>query len=302
MKEILTLIAIALLAIPFGIIVYRFSDSDPIPLKYAKLSGVAVAFAMVSMLTMPITTGHSYWGYASASPDSELPQPNDSLYFDTIDDNLTIKGALTITDGENSAISLDGTNDYLVLDSSLSEKLESFTVSAWVKPDYKKGAPATLSIASSADAFELAINNDKIDENIAIFSVYDGIKWHQVKSKTAISEQWTHISATYSDETLKIFVNGAQEGSKGELAAGSTRRGIGPCYSDKVARFGIRICDLLDEQVLSEKLDIFVPLQEKLLAAYGENVELSKEDLKMSKAGSIFISYEGAGVAPLGEQ
>ncbi len=72
----------------------------------------------------------------------------------------------------------------------------------------------------------------------------------------------------------------AQEKFKGDLRAGSTRRGIGPCYSDKVARFGIRVCDLLDEKTLSEKLDIFVPLQEKLLAAYGEKVKLSKEELR----------------------
>jgi hypothetical protein len=139
------ILAVLLLTIPFGLIVYRMSDSDPIPLKYAKLSGVAVFFvavffAMASMLTLPITTGNSYWGYASASPESPdgIPQPIDSLYFDTLADNLTIKGALTTTNDENSAISLDGQNDYLVLDSALSEKLDAFTVSAWVKPDYKK--------------------------------------------------------------------------------------------------------------------------------------------------------------------
>jgi hypothetical protein len=46
-----------------------------------------------------------------------------------------------------------------------------------------------------------------------MFSVFDGIKWHTVQSKTAISQEWTHISATYSNEQIKIFVNGAQEGS-----------------------------------------------------------------------------------------
>lgn len=35
---------------------------------------------------------------------------------------------------------------------------------------------------------------------------------------------------------------------------GTTKRGIGPCYSDKVARLGIRAADLLDEVVLKEKL------------------------------------------------
>ncbi|MEJ2261776.1 MAG: hypothetical protein P8X83_09055, partial [Nitrosopumilaceae archaeon] len=33
------IVAVLLLAIPFGLLVYRMSDNDPIPLKYAKLSG-----------------------------------------------------------------------------------------------------------------------------------------------------------------------------------------------------------------------------------------------------------------------
>ncbi|MDD5436697.1 MAG: adenylosuccinate synthase [Candidatus Omnitrophica bacterium] len=35
---------------------------------------------------------------------------------------------------------------------------------------------------------------------------------------------------------------------------GTTKKGIGPCYADKVARSGIRVADLLDEAVLKEKL------------------------------------------------
>jgi len=45
-----------------------------------------------------------------------------------------------------------------------------------------------------------------------------------------------------------------EEETKGKLAAGTTKRGIGPCYSDKAARFGIRIADLLDKESLKEKI------------------------------------------------
>ena len=37
---------------------------------------------------------------------------------------------------------------------------------------------------------------------------------------------------------------------------GTTKKGIGPCYADKVARTGIRIIDLLNESVLKEKLKL----------------------------------------------
>jgi adenylosuccinate synthase len=36
---------------------------------------------------------------------------------------------------------------------------------------------------------------------------------------------------------------------------GTTGRGIGPAYEDKIARVGIRVCDLLDEEVFREKLN-----------------------------------------------
>ncbi len=46
----------------------------------------------------------------------------------------------------------------------------------------------------------------------------------------------------------------AEEGSRGEERIGTTFRGIGPCYEDKMARRGIRIGDLLDAARLEEKL------------------------------------------------
>jgi len=45
-----------------------------------------------------------------------------------------------------------------------------------------------------------------------------------------------------------------EEESKGEAKIGTTGRGIGPAYMDKSARVGIRMMDLLDEEVFAEKL------------------------------------------------
>ena len=46
----------------------------------------------------------------------------------------------------------------------------------------------------------------------------------------------------------------AQEEARGAAGIGTTRRGIGPCYEDKVARGGIRSGDLLDDDRLHAKL------------------------------------------------
>ncbi|CAL1329529.1 adenylosuccinate synthase [Candidatus Providencia siddallii] len=51
-----------------------------------------------------------------------------------------------------------------------------------------------------------------------------------------------------------IALDNAREKSLGINAIGTTKRGIGPAYEDKVARRGLRIIDLLDKKFFAEKL------------------------------------------------
>jgi len=51
-----------------------------------------------------------------------------------------------------------------------------------------------------------------------------------------------------------MLLDHAGEIKLGKLQIGTTRRGIGPCYSDKAARLGIRLQDLLDEKILKKKI------------------------------------------------
>lgn len=140
--------------------------------------------------------------------------PNDSIHFDDSDNvNFILKGTNTITNQENPSYKLNGIGDYMILESSLPEKLKEFSISVWVKPDFRVGAPATLSVVSASQTFDLSINNDQIEKNYATFSIYDGIKWHYVTSKSEIKDSWTHLAATFSDGTISIFVNGVNENS-----------------------------------------------------------------------------------------
>ncbi|MDY6775233.1 MAG: adenylosuccinate synthase [Halobacteria archaeon] len=54
-------------------------------------------------------------------------------------------------------------------------------------------------------------------------------------------------------------LDGMEEDAKGDMAAGTTGRGIGPCYEDKVGRRGVRALDLLNPDRLREKLEYVVP-------------------------------------------
>jgi len=51
-----------------------------------------------------------------------------------------------------------------------------------------------------------------------------------------------------------IALDNAREAHRGTAALGTTGNGIGPTYEDKVARRGLRVGDLLDETLFSEKL------------------------------------------------
>lgn len=49
-------------------------------------------------------------------------------------------------------------------------------------------------------------------------------------------------------------LDGAKEKVRGKNDIGTTGKGIGPCYTDKAERSGIRVCDLMHKEVFKEKL------------------------------------------------
>jgi len=212
--ETSNLLVMLLFAVPFGALVFRMSDEKSLSKKYLKLSSAIMILGMGSLLTaQSVATGNAFWGYAFAElePEMILPDAKNSLRFDHFDkDNISFEGGVTILEQENNAVMFDGKNDYLVLDSDLPSKLKSFTVSAWVKPDYTDGS-AVFSVVGESDAFQLSINNNLKPEKIATFKVYDGIKWYTVQSTSQIDEKWTHLSATFSNNFIRIYVDGVLE-------------------------------------------------------------------------------------------
>lgn len=63
------------------------------------------------------------------------------------------------------------------------------------------------------------------------------------------------------------------ESIRGESAIGTTRRGIGPAYADRVSRIGIRIFDLLDPDVLFEKLQLATRLKAHIVEHLPEQAD-----------------------------
>ncbi len=62
----------------------------------------------------------------------------------------------------------------------------------------------------------------------------------------------------------------AREKARGEAKIGTTGRGIGPAYEDKVARRGIRVCDLADPEHLANRVDDLLAHHNVFLKGLGE--------------------------------
>jgi adenylosuccinate synthase len=75
------------------------------------------------------------------------------------------------------------------------------------------------------------------------------------------------------------IMDGAEERLKKGAKVGTTGRGIGPAYSDKISRLGVRMCDLVDEELLREKLEFLVPMKQRMLEAYGDPAKLDARSI-----------------------
>ncbi|MEF8848969.1 MAG: adenylosuccinate synthase, partial [Candidatus Thermoplasmatota archaeon] len=75
------------------------------------------------------------------------------------------------------------------------------------------------------------------------------------------------------------ILDGAEENYLGNKKIGTTKRGIGPCYSDKVARNGIRAGDLIDKETLEKKLDTILPIKKRIFNAYNIGDEIDKDGI-----------------------
>lgn len=83
-----------------------------------------------------------------------------------------------------------------------------------------------------------------------------------------------------------ILLDEAVEESLGRAKIGTTHRGIGPCYADKVSRFGIRLEDLENQNNFLKKLKISLENKNKILVQVYQ-----KEPLQLEEIFHEYIGY-----------
>ncbi|MEB3371107.1 adenylosuccinate synthase [Saccharopolyspora mangrovi] len=62
-----------------------------------------------------------------------------------------------------------------------------------------------------------------------------------------------------------VAIDRVTERYLGKKQIGTTGRGIGPCYQDKIARVGVRMQDLLDEKILRQKVEAALDIKNQIL-------------------------------------
>ena len=93
------------------------------------------------------------------------------------------------------------------------------------------------------------IGNGVVVDPKALLEEITYVKEKGINPKLMVSDR-AHVIMPYH-----IALDGALSGHQGDLAAGSTRRGIAPVYADKMFRNGIRMVDLLEPDIFKEKLE-----------------------------------------------
>jgi len=132
-------------------------------------------------------------------------------------------------------------------------------------------------------------NGVVFDPKQAILEIKDLVsKGISVENRILIAEN-AHVVLPWHIACDKL-----KEAKAGKSAIGTTGRGIGPCYSDKVNRHGVRVGDLLNEQELRARIeDIAAFRNEEFKKMYGaEPIEpepVIKEYLEFGKQLKAYI-------------
>jgi adenylosuccinate synthase len=152
------------------------------------------------------------------------------------------------------------------------------------------------------------IGNGVVIDLEALFREVDELRalGVEVDGRLAVSEK-AHLIMPYHRE-LELLA----EARRGERRIGTTSRGIGPAYEDKIGRRGIRVCDLYDPRGLAQEVRENVNARNRLvgdttldwqklvdeLLAYGERLQPWVADVSLMLTRAMqegrSIMFEGA--------
>ncbi|NLU76309.1 adenylosuccinate synthase [Streptomyces sp. HNM0575] len=105
------------------------------------------------------------------------------------------------------------------------------------------------------------IGNGVVVDPSVLLSELSGLNERGVDTSGLLISGNAHLITPYHTEVDKVT-----ERFLGQRKIGTTGRGIGPAYADKINRTGIRVQDLFDESILTQKVEAALDFKNQVLA------------------------------------
>src|SRR5690242_18176242 len=104
------------------------------------------------------------------------------------------------------------------------------------------------------------IGNGVVIDLAVLFEEIDGLTARGLDCSTLLVSANAHLIPSYNRSLDKVT-----ERFLGKRRIGTTGRGIGPTYADKMNRIGLRVQDLFDEHILQQKVEAALDQKNQLL-------------------------------------
>ena len=118
------------------------------------------------------------------------------------------------------------------------------------------------------------IGNGVVINPAVLLTELDELRNRRVDINQLIISDRAHLIMPYH-----ILLDGLEEERRGKEALGTTRRGIGPAFADKVARLGIRAGSLLDRDIFLKQLRSTLEVKNAILTKVYQHPPLLLEEI-----------------------
>ena len=118
------------------------------------------------------------------------------------------------------------------------------------------------------------IGNGVAINPVILLEEIENLQKHGVDTSHLFISDRAHLIMPYH-----TLMDGLEEEQRGKGAIGTTRKGIGPVFADKIARLGIRTCDLLNKKEFRSRLASILEPKNAILTKIYNAPPLSLEEI-----------------------
>ncbi|MDQ2582875.1 adenylosuccinate synthase [Saccharothrix yanglingensis] len=143
-----------------------------------------------------------------------------------------------------------------------------------VLPDGQKFALHLIPSGILTPGVTSVIGNGVVVDPAVLLDELAGLDAQGVDTSSLIISADAHLIMPYH-----VAIDKVTERYLGKAKIGTTGRGIGPCYQDKIARVGVRAQDLLDEKILRQKVEAALDFKNQVLVKVYNRKALDADEI-----------------------